>query len=112
MSNLHLYHGIDSAAIRPLDGGPSTGPFTSVKLDTDGMEVTWMIQPAEYAAFVQRLRDIADAIESGQSVTLDKGYRDKDGTWVTMSSPLIVNGTGYAAGYTVRAAAYEAAAKR
>ena len=107
MAALNLYRGIDSAAIRPL-AADGAGPFTSVKLETDGMEVTWMVQPAEYAAFVQRLRDIADAVESGQSVTLDKGYRAQDGTWTLTSTPVIVNGKAFPSGYTVRAAAYEA----
>lgn len=82
MAALNLYRGIDSAAIRPHEKDDRSPAFTSVKLDTDGMEVTWMLDPKDHPAFIQRLRDIADAIESGQSVTLDKGYRGSDGTWV------------------------------
>ena len=109
MSALNLYRGIDSAAIRPFaaEAGRNEA-FTTVKLFTDGMEVTWMISTADLPALTQRLRDVADAIESGQSVTLDKGWRGEDGKWVAMASPLIVNGTAFPKGYTVRAAAYEA----
>ena len=107
MSALNLYRGIDSASVKPL-ATDEARPFTSITLMTDGMDIAWMLEPQHHAAFAQRLRDIADAVESGQSVTLDKGYRGADGKWVAMSTPVIVNGKSFTPGYTVRAAAYEA----
>ena len=109
-AEIRMYRGIESARIRPLVAEPSR-PFTSIALDADGVEVCWMLDAPLLPAFAQRLRDIADAIETGQSVTLDKGYRGADGAWVPMGSAVIVNGEGFAPGYTVKAAAHELATR-
>ena len=70
MAQLSLFTGIDKAEIRPFSD--HVPPFTAIQLLADGVTVVYLIDHDAHLAFAAHLREIADAIETGEAVTLPK----------------------------------------
>lgn len=105
--DINLYSGIDGASVRPLavTQGSKDVPFTAVRFYTEGGVIVWMLDQPSHLAFAARLRDIADAIETGKRVDIDKGYRTA-GEWIT-DGGVTIEDEHFSRGYTVHAADYE-----
>lgn len=107
-ARINLYASIDTVCVTPFaDDRPRSRAFTSILLQADGAEVTFMLDTPDLPAFAARLRETADAIESGRKVEIDKGYYSHTEHGWHVSEPLVIDGKEFARGYTVAAAIHE-----